>query len=279
MAFTAAQVKGKIKSLAAKNGTDPRVLMRMYMMERFLERVSASQYQENFIIKGGILVSSMVGVSMRSTMDIDTSIRNRELTLENAVKTVQAIADINIDDNVVFTVKNSETIMDEAEYPGIRISLDAVMEQMTTPVKVDISTGDVITPRAVEYQYPLLLEDRKIRLWSYNLETVLAEKIQTVLVRERANTRMRDFYDLYMLSKVYAHEIDPTVLMSAFKATCEKRESLFLIGNESEIVSNIEKHSELSDLWTQYQKRFSYASEISYQETINSIKKLLALIE
>lgn len=279
MALTAAQVKGRIKSLADKSEADPRVLMRMYMMERFLERVSLSEYQENFIIKGGILVSSMVGVSMRSTMDIDTSIRNRELTIENALNTVETISNIVIDDGVNFVIKNAENIMDEMEYPGIRISLDAVMEKMTTPIKLDISTGDVVTPRAIEYQYPLMLEDRTIKLWSYNLETVLAEKVQTILVRERANTRMRDFYDLYTLLSTHHQDINYNVLKTAYAATCEKRESTSVIGNEEAIIENIEKHPALLDLWRQYQEKYLYASDITYQQVIDSVRKIVSYIK
>lgn len=278
MSLTAAQVRGKIKSLAIKTGTDPRTLMRMYMMERFLERVSVSEYLTNFVIKGGILVSSLVGVSMRSTLDIDTSIRNSTLTLENAVSIMETIAQIALDDNVCFIVKNAENIMDEMEYPGIRISMDAMMENMNTPIKVDISTGDAITPRAIEYQYPLLLENRKIKLWSYNIETILAEKMQTILVRERANTRMRDYYDLYMIIVTHNDEIDVNLLKKAYIATSEKRESSFLFGREKEIVSNIENDQGLKELWSQYQKKFSYASSLSYQQVIEKMYDVLLYI-
>lgn len=278
MALTAAQIKGRIKSLAERNGMDPRVLMRMYMMERFLERVSESEYQENFVIKGGILVSSMVGVAMRSTLDIDTSIRNRELSLENARRIVEAISEIPIDDGISFEVKNAENIMDDMEYPGIRISMDAIMEKMVTPIKLDISTGDAITPGAIEYQYPLMLEDRTIKLWSYNLETVLAEKIQTVFVRERANTRMRDFYDIYTLLNAYSRMIDRNVLKTAYASTCKKRESTSLIGREEELITNIEEYPVLSELWGKFQQKHAYASEITYQQVIDSLRKIQLLI-
>ena len=182
MALTAEQVKGKIKSLAKKNKADARALMRIYMMERFLQRVAVSQYACNFIIKGGIWVTSMVGIAMRTTMDIDTSIRNFNLSEEDARRIVEEISSINLDDGIQFHIKEVSQIMDEMEYPGIRIAMDAVMGMMTTPIKIDISTGDIITPRAIEYSYQLMLEKRSINLWSYNLETILAEKLQTVLV-------------------------------------------------------------------------------------------------
>ena len=153
MAFSQEQVKGKIKNIAKENKADARILMRIYMMERFLERVANSSYAEDFIIKGGILVTSMVGVSMRSTMDIDTSIRNFNLSEEDAKKVVTEICNIDLQDGVTFVIKEVSSIMDEMGYPGLRLALDAVLGGMVTPIKIDISTGDVITPRAIEYDY------------------------------------------------------------------------------------------------------------------------------
>lgn len=192
---TPEQVKGRIKNVAKQNHADARTLMRIYMMERFLERVASSPYKDNFIIKGGMLVTSMVGVALRSTMDIDTSIKNQNLSVEETGRIVNEIKDIDLGDGVIFQVKEVSNIMDEMEYPGIRFSMNAIMGKLVTPMKIDISTGDVITPCAVEYQYKLLLDERSIGLWSYNLETILAEKLQTVLARGILNTRMRDFYD------------------------------------------------------------------------------------
>ena len=208
MALTPAQVKGKIKSIASKNNADARLIMRIYMMDRFLERLALSPYRENFIIKGGILVTSMVGMAMRSTMDIDASIKNLNLSAENARKTVAEIAEIPLDDGVSFEIKRVSDIMDNFEYPGIRLELNALMGGMVTPIKIDISTGDIIIPREVEYSYHLMIEDRKINLWAYNLETVLAEKLQTILARDVFNTRMRDFYDVFMIMKLYGNDID-----------------------------------------------------------------------
>lgn len=279
MGLTSAKAKGRIKNIASKNGVDPRVLMRIYMMERFLERVSLSVYKDNFIIKGGMLITSMVGISMRSTMDIDTTIRGQELSLKNAQRIISEIAEIKIDDGVLFVIKNIETIMDEMEYSGIRFHLDAVFEKMITPIKIDVSTGDVITPRAIEYNYRLMLEAREIELWSYNLETILGEKLQTILVRERANTRMRDFYDICVLVKTYGNEIKVDDFKAAYEATCRKRESLHLIDNEEKIIDIIKDDSKLVDQWINYQKKFSYASDISFEETIECAKKLIALLQ
>lgn len=183
MGFTPEQIKGRIKSVAKQNNADARTLMRIYMMERFLERLAQSEYRDNFIIKGGILVTAMIGVAHRSTMDIDTSMKNLNLSAEDALRVVNRVKDIDLDDGVSFDVKDVSNIMDEMEYPGIRVTMNANVGRLITPLKIDISTGDVITPRAIEFNYDLLLEDRSISLWSYNLETILAEKLQTVLAR------------------------------------------------------------------------------------------------
>lgn len=241
-----AQVKGKIKNIAKENGADPRILMRIYMMERFLERVANSAYSGDFIIKGGILVTSMVGVATRSTMDIDTSIRNFNLSEADAEKVVKEICSVNLDDGVSFIVKEVSRIMDDMEYPGIRLALDAMLGEMVTPIKIDISTGDVITPSAIEYDYGLMLENRVIKLWSYNLETVLGEKLQTVLVRGLLNTRMRDFYDIYTLLLRYESDIDTDVFKQAFEATCKKRKSNELFSQGSVIIEKISKDENLA---------------------------------
>lgn len=212
MGFTPEQIKGRIKSVAKQNNADARTLMRIYMMERFLERLAQSEYRDNFIIKGGILVTAMIGVAHRSTMDIDTSMKNLNLSAEDALRVVNQVKDIDLDDGVSFEVKDVSNIMDEMEYPGIRVTMNANVGRLITPLKIDISTGDVITPRAIEFNYDLLLEDRSISLWSYNLETILAEKLQTVLARGILNTRMRDFYDIRMLLDTYEDKVNKAVL-------------------------------------------------------------------
>ena len=224
MKLTSAQLKGRLKNLATQHHADARTLMRLYMMERFLERISASDYRDNFVIKGGILVTSLIGVALRSTMDIDTTIKNLNLSDEDIRRIVDEIGTIDLQDDVKFQVKQLSRVMDEMDYPGIRVTMNAFLGNMPVPMKIDISTDDVITPCEIHHQYKLLLEDRSILLWSYNLETLLSEKLQTVLARGQLNTRMRDFYDLYELSRIYQDKIDTVTLKSAFKATCAKRD-------------------------------------------------------
>lgn len=275
MGFTPEQIKGRIKSVAKQNNADARTLMRIYMMERFLERLAQSKYRDNFIIKGGILVTAMIGVAHRSTMDIDTSMKNLNLSAEDALRVVNQVKDIDLDDGVSFEVKDVSNIMDEMEYPGIRVTMNANVGRLITPLKIDISTGDVITPRAIEFNYDLLLEDRSISLWSYNLETILAEKLQTVLARGILNTRMRDFYDIRMLLDTYEDKVNKVVLKDAFAATCNKRGTDHLQEQAEEIIKIIEADEQLQVLWRAYQKKYSYAAEIDYASVINGVRKLM----
>ena len=275
MGFTPEQIKGRIKSVAKQNNADARTLMRIYMMERFLERLAQSEYRDNFIIKGGILVTAMIGVAHRSTMDIDTSMKNLNLSAEDALRVVNQVKDIDLDDGVSFEVKDVSNIMDEMEYPGIRVTMNANVGRLITPLKIDISTGDVITPRAIEFNYDLLLEDRSISLWSYNLETILAEKLQTVLARGILNTRMRDFYDIRMLLDTYEDKVNKAVLKDAFAATCKKRGTDHLQEQAEEIIKIIESDEQLQVLWRAYQKKYSYAAEIDYASVISGVRKLM----
>lgn len=275
MGFTPEQIKGRIKSVAKQNNADARTLMRIYMMERFLERLTQSEYRDNFIIKGGILVTAMIGVAHRSTMDIDTSMKNLNLSAEDALRVVNQVKDIDLDDGVSFEVKDVSNIMDEMEYPGIRVTMNANVGRLITPLKIDISTGDVITPRAIEFNYDLLLEDRSIKLWSYNLETILAEKLQTVLVRGILNTRMRDFYDIRMLVDTYEDKVNKAVLKDAFAATCKKRGTDNLQEQAEEIVKIIEADEQIQVLWRAYQKKYSYAADIDYASVIRGVRKLM----
>ncbi len=274
MQLTPEQVKGRIKNVAKENKADARTLMRIYMMERFLERIANSKYKENFVIKGGMLVTAMVGVALRSTMDIDASIKNQNLSAEDARRIVDEIKNIDLNDGVYFEIKEVSNIMDTMEYPGIRFTMNAMMGKLITPMKIDISTGDVITPRAVEYQYRLLLDNRSISLWSYNLETILAEKLQTILARGLLNTRMRDFYDIKTLLSIYEQKIDNDILERAFDATCKKRNTENLKEEALKIMTTVSDDAQLRKLWSVYQKKYPYAADIGYDDIMDSIKTL-----
>ena len=219
----------------------------------------------------------MIGVAHRSTMDIDTSMKNLNLSAEDALRVVNQVKDIDLDDGVSFEVKDVSNIMEEMEYPGIRVTMNANVGRLITPLKIDISTGDVITPRAIEFNYDLLLEDRSISLWSYNLETILAEKLQTVLARGILNTRMRDFYDIRMLLDTYEDKVNKAVLKDAFAATCKKRGTDHLQEQAEEIIKIIEADEQLQVLWRAYQKKYSYAADIDYASVISGVRKLMEI--
>ena len=233
MIKTSRQLKALARNLTKGDSIQAQIIMRNYVMERFLERISLSKYRNNFILKGGMLVSAMVGLDTRSTMDIDTTIKNIPLSVENARKMIEEIIAIPIDDGMAFSIKSVSEIMDEAEYSGVRANLEATLETIRTPLKVDMSTGDVITPREVSYTFKLMFEERTISILAYNLETVLAERMETVIARGVANTRMRDYYDLYVLQSEYTHTIDMEQFMQLHS---EERMQLLFTTHESSIM-------------------------------------------
>ena len=217
MIKTARQLKDLIRNLSRKKSADAQLLMRNYMMERFLERISLSEYRDKFILKGGMLVAAMVGLDARSTMDLDATVKGANVNVEDIENLISAIVSVPIDDGVKFQLKSISEIMDEAEYPGIRVSMTTTFDGVVTPLKIDISTGDAITPREVRYSFKLMLEDRSIDIWAYNLETVLAEKLETIITRTTTNTRMRDFYDIYILEQLHGNTLNPQILHDAPK--------------------------------------------------------------
>lgn len=274
MINTAKQLKDLIRNLSKKKSADAQVLMRNYMMERFLERLALSHYQDKFILKGGMLVAAMVGLDARATMDIDATIKGTDVNVETVKKIIADIVSISLEDGVTFRVKHVSEIMDEAEYPGVRVSMETEFDRVRTPLKIDISTGDVITPREIQYSFKLMLEERTINVWAYNLETVLAEKLETVISRGVTNTRMRDFYDIYILNKLYGNTLDSKVLGEALQATAKKRKTEWYLEDAVEIFVEVQVDANMQRLWTLYQKKFSYSSEISWETIMDSVKNL-----
>ncbi len=268
------QLNALIRNKAAGDGDKAQILLRIYMMERLLERISVSRYRDNFILKGGMLVSSLVGVDMRTTMDIDTTIRALPLTQEKAKAFLEKIMAIDLEDNVSFRITKIEDIMEGHEYEGFRFHIEGVLEKLRQTIKIDISTGDAIIPAAVKYELPLILENRKIGLWAYNMETLLAEKLETVMTRAEANTRMRDFYDIYILTRQEVIEINPTHLKEAFAATCRKRGSEAAIPSFDEVLESIEASPEMLDAWENYRKNNPYVEDLTWGEAIHSVKLL-----
>ena len=276
MIKTSRQLKDLIRNMAKEHAADAQVLLRNYMMERFLERISISEYRDNFILKGGMLVAAMVGIDARSTMDMDATVKGTAVNVEDVENIIAGIIRISINDGVDFRVKSISEIMDEADYPGVRANLDCYFDGTRTPLKIDISTGDVITPKEVRYSFKLMFEERTIDVWAYNLETVVAEKLETILARTTANTRMRDFYDLYMLYQLYGDTLNKEVLTQAFAATAEKRGSAFLIPKAEEVMCVVYNSGEMQKLWDNYREKFSYASDISWHSIMCSIRQIAA---
>ena len=273
MIKTSRQLKDKVRNMARGDSAKAQLLIRNYGMERFLERVSLSEHRDNFILKGGMLVSAMVGLENRATMDIDTSIRNMPLDTIAAKAMVEEIIAVPVDDNIRFEINDFGTIMDDAEYSGVRISLNAFLDATRIPLKIDISTGDAITPAAVNYQYKLMFEERYNILWAYNLETVLAEKIETVLSRSVLNTRLRDFYDLYVLQDT-GLEIDKATLAAALTATARKRGSEQVLVLYERTLDEIRISPLMREQWKRYQEKNNYAAGIVWDDVISDIRAL-----
>ena len=272
MIHSSKQLKDLIRNLSKEVGIEAHVLIRKYMMERFLERVSSSKYNGSFILKGGMLVAAFVGVEARATMDIDTTIKGIPVTIVDMERTITEISNIDLDDNVKFRIKKVSEIMDEAEYSGIRFSMDAVLDGAVIPLKIDISTGDVITPREMAYSYKLMFEDRTIPIMTYPIETVLAEKLETVISRSITNTRMRDFYDIHILLK--SQNIDADILALALERTAKKRGNFNLLENAESVLKVVKSDEDMKRLWDIYQKKFKYAGEYTWDEVIHSVREL-----
>lgn len=277
MINSARQLKDLIRNLSKKNSADAQILMRNYMMERLLERISVSDYKDKFILKGGMLVAAMVGLDSRSTMDLDATVKGVNITIEDVEKIVTSIISKQIEDGVEFRIKSVSRIMDEAEYPGVRVGMEAFFDGVRTPLKIDISTGDVITPSEIRYSFKLMLEDRSIEIYAYNLETVLAEKLETIISRNVANTRMRDFYDIHILQQIHAENIDADVFRDALIATSKKRGTQEMLKDVLAILDDVEKDPVMERLWINYQKSFTYAKNIDWETVINSVRVLFKL--
>lgn len=271
MIHTAKQLKDKVRNISKGNNDIAKVMIRTFIMERFLERISVSDYHNNFILKGGMLVASIIGIDMRTTMDIDATVKSLSLNAHDAQKIVSEICAIPLEDGVSFRITSVSDIMTDFEYPGVRVILETTLERMKQVIKIDISTNDVITPSAMEYEYKLMFEDRTIPLLTYNIETLLAEKIQTILARGIANTRLRDFYDIYEVMKICADRVDKGILLQAFCATCNKRETIFSKEEILETLTIIEKDTGMAWMWEQFRKRNYFVGDLEWKDVLNGV--------
>ncbi len=276
MIRTAMQLKAKVRNLSGSDSNKALMLIRNYFMQRLLERIAQSEYRDHFILKGGMLVASLIGLNSRATMDLDTTVKAVSLSKEDAIRMIERIITVDIPDGISFQISKVTNIMEEHDYPGLRFFLEAQLENLQQTIKIDISTGDVITPRAVEYSYPLMFENRTIAIWTYNLETLLGEKMETIIARGTANTRMRDFYDLHVLSM--QKKYDREILKKAFFATSQKRKTIHLLPDINDIVQRVAADTEMRNRWENYRKESFYVGLISWEAIMESVKQLADII-
>lgn len=267
-------LKAKIRNIAKEKGIPAQLVLQNYLFERLLLRLSRTEYSDKFVIKGGILISSIVGLSSRATMDLDTTLKDLPLTPEQIEKAIRIICAENTSDGIAFELIGLEPIRDDDVYGGYRVSIKAKYGKICAPMTIDVSTGDVITPGATQHEFKMMFEDSSIRLWSYNIETILGEKIETILSRTVYNTRPRDFYDVYALINTTCY--DKRLFCEALTATAEHRGTLNSIKDIHGLLQVISESGELKRLWENYRKQFQYAAEIEYSMTVSAMKELLS---
>jgi len=267
--------KAIINNMAKENNVAAQSVLQTYMLERLLERISISKYKDNFILKGGMLISAMLGIDSRTTMDMDTTIKGLPLTKDNITNIMDEICNIEIDDNVTLKINKVELIREDDDYDGYRITFEAKYNnEMPVIMKIDITTGDKITYKEIEYSFTLMLEDRKIQIWSYNVETIIAEKFEAIVKRGVLSTRIRDYYDVYMLINTQNKIIDKKTLKDAITLTAQHRGTNEIIKDWKKIVEKIANDSKMRQQWKRYQKDNFYAEEIEYKDLINAISKV-----
>ena len=272
------QLKAFIKKKAEENNISAQLVMQNYMMERLLERISLSKYRKNFILKGGFLIAAVVGLDTRTTMDLDTTIKGFPVTHKSIGDIFNEICDIKIEDDMTFSALRITNIRKGNIYPGLRVHLTANYPPLSVPLTVDVTTGDIITPREVEYSFQLMFDDRSISVLAYNLETIFAEKLETILSRNIANTRPRDFYDIHILYALRGSECDTAILRQALNVTARKRGSQSVISQYQGIIENIRENPQMRGFWRRYQKDFNYAKDIPFDDVCSSILVIMDTI-
>lgn len=274
----AMQLKAILKNMAKQKNISAQLVLQNYMLERLLERVSVSKYRENFILKGGFLIAAMVGLDTRATMDMDATLKGYPVNEETVRKMFEEICAIELNDDVAFTFRQIGEIREGDEYTGYRVALTADYPPMAVPLKLDITTGDKITPKEIEYSFKLLLEDRSISILAYNLETILAEKLETVISRADQNTRPRDYYDIYVLMKLQSHNVELSSLKAALEATCNKRGSADIVKGYIQIMDRVKNSTVMQDQWSKYQQEFDYAADIDFNDTCDTVISVMNAI-
>jgi predicted nucleotidyltransferase component of viral defense system len=273
------QLKDLIKNLAKEKNINSQVLLRNYMMQRLLLKIADSDYKNNFILKGGMLVADLVGIESRSTVDMDLTMKSFSLSKDNITEVFTEIFSTKTEDGIEFKLKKVDSIREESEYKGFRLTILALMGKARIPLKIDLTTGDKLTPSEINYKYQLLFEDDKIEILSYNLETLLAEKLETIVSRSKTNTRMRDFYDVYILALEFKEKINTKLLTAALTETSKNRETYKAIKNGKERLIEVFKSEIILEHWNRYRRKFKYAEEIEFSNLEEQISKLWNEIE
>ena len=270
----AMSLKAKIRNIAKQKNIPAQVILQNYMFERLLVRLAESEYKDKFVLKGGMLVAAIVGLDNRATMDLDTTLKSLPLTPKAITGALQSVCTIKSDDDVTFEVGTVTPIRDDDIYGGYRVMLNAKYDTIVTPLSIDVSTGDAITPNPVEYTFSEIFDDEKsYRLWAYNIETVMAEKVETILRRGVFNTRPRDFYDAYILATT--QKFNKALFAEALAATAAHRGTTEQIADIPTIMKNIEESPELRFMWDKYRKQFAYAEGIAYTGIMIALNQLV----
>ena len=271
----AMQLKAKIKNLALKNHVPAQAVLQNFMLERLLERISLSKYKDKVILKGGMMIASMVGISSRTTMDMDATLRGYPLTEKAIQEALSEICAIPLGDEVSLELDHITPIREDDDYGGFRVAIIAKYESINTPLKIDITTGDIITPDAIRYAFQSNFENKKIEVWAYNIETILAEKVETILRRSVLNTRPRDFYDVYIIMKTQRRAINKNIFRIALNATAQKRTSLATLRDQDKILQTIRTDTIMRQRWERYCKENYYANGIEFDDAIGVLKELV----
>ena len=271
-------LKVKVSNLALSTNIPNKYLIQSFMFEALLKRISVSKYKDKFIIKGGLLLSSIFGVNLRSTMDLDTTIKGLPLDRTTITKVINEIISIDLKDNIKLEIENIKDIREEELYSGFNINLKAEFDGLRTNLMIDITTGDVITYKEVQFEYKTLFDNEIVNIMTYNYETIIVEKFEAIISRNIDNTRMKDYYDLYMFVNLKWNDIDKTILRKAIFNTSEKRETLNYIENADKYIELINEDSKLKSLWKNYQNNYAYAKDISFENTIAAIKVINGVI-
>ena len=270
----AMSLKAKIRIIAKSKGISAQAVLQNFFFDCFLNRLSKSEYREMFILKGGLLIAAMAGIDARSTMDMDATIRSLPMDEESLKIAINKICSMPVNDNIIFQMNGISFIREDNEYGGYRISLNAIFDKINSPLSIDITTGDAITPKPVKRLFKSLFNDTvQFELWTYNTETILAEKVETILRRSVGNTRPRDFYDVYLITKTQDFNID--IFYQALSATSAHRGTTERISNVPEIMESIKESEILRKQWDKYQKEYSYAKGILYEDIVKAVNDLL----